>query len=502
MLAIYARQSVERENSVSIETQIEYCKSAIRPDERSHKVKIYKDEGASGGNMNRPDFKRLMQDVKRGRITKIIVYKLDRISRSLNDFVGILQEFKEHHVEFVSSQEAFDTSTVYGDLILKILMVFAEFERTSIINRVRDAYAKRTDMGIYMGGRKQYGFDLQEAIIHGIKTKIYVPIPEPIAHIQYIFDLYAQESVSLRMLHDNLLAHEITPYTGEDWTTAKLSTLLKNPIYVKADSAIYDYYMRRGVRIVNEIAEFDGTHAAQLYGRTTHDKTLPNWSDMKLVLAQHEGVIPSDKWLKCQSKIEKNKQIGNSISNKTSWLSGKLICTKCGHTMTTKRGETRKYFICTGKTHKKTCSGVKGTIYVEDMEYMVEDCIAEKLKSLKSIRRQMKETDATQLNSLKLKIAEIEQQEKLLGDRLLDGNFNAAMMQIANKKAEELTKAKMTLIEKIEELQLNDTGIAVAIDLSKKWKTADFREKKAVASVLIRSIMMYEDGTSEIIWNF
>ena len=86
--------------------------------------------------MNRDGFQKMMGLVRQGKVSKVIVYKLDRISRSLSDFMNILQEFKEHKVEFVSSQEAFDTSSPYGDLIVKILMVFAEFERTSIINRV------------------------------------------------------------------------------------------------------------------------------------------------------------------------------------------------------------------------------------------------------------------------------------------------------------------------------------------------------------------------------
>ena len=152
MLALYARKSVERENSISCETQIEYCRMMIRPEERGEKVVTFIDNGYSGGNMNRDGFQKMMGLVRQGKVSKVIVYKLDRMSRSLSDFMNILQEFKENKVEFVSSQEAFDTSSPYGDLIVKILMVFAEFERTSIINRVSQAYLHRSEMGFYMGG--------------------------------------------------------------------------------------------------------------------------------------------------------------------------------------------------------------------------------------------------------------------------------------------------------------------------------------------------------------
>ena len=156
-IVLYARKSVERENSISCETQIEYCKSMIKPDERGEKIITLIDNGFSGGNVNRDGFQKMMKLIQKGNVSKVIVYKLDRISRSLSDFVNILQEFKAHKVEFVSSQESFDTSSPYGELIVKLLMVFAEFERTSIINRVTQAYAHRSEMGFYMGGRQPYG---------------------------------------------------------------------------------------------------------------------------------------------------------------------------------------------------------------------------------------------------------------------------------------------------------------------------------------------------------
>ena len=124
-IALYARKSIERENSISCETQIEYCKSVIKPDERSEKTIEFIDNGYSGGNVDRDGFQKMMRQIERGKISKVIVYRLDRISRSLSDFVGILETLKKHNVQFVSSQESFDTSSPYGEMIVKILMVFA-----------------------------------------------------------------------------------------------------------------------------------------------------------------------------------------------------------------------------------------------------------------------------------------------------------------------------------------------------------------------------------------
>jgi len=506
-IALYARQSVERENSISCETQLEYCKSSLKPDERDQKIVTFVDNGFSGGNINRDGFQKMMKQVQRGKISKVIVYKLDRISRSLNDFVNILQEFKDHKVEFVSSQESFDTSSPYGELIVKILMVFAEFERTSIINRITQAYAHRSDMGFYMGGRLPYGFELIPAIINNVKTKKLNPIPSEIEQLRYIFEVYAQETVSLRKLLNILIAEGKKPLNGSDWSTAKLSTLLKNPIYVKADSDVYDYYERHGTQMVTDVSMFTGECGAQLYGHTKRDPESPDWSDTKLVLLSHLGVVDSDIWLKCQRKLEKNKQIGNSASNRTSWLSGKIICEMCGHTMTTikgkinKDGEMRRYFNCTGKSHKRTCTGTKVSIYAEDLENMVYDCISDKLSELKEAKRTKAGSNAGEVNDIKLKIKEIEISEKQLMDTILSGGFNEDLLKLANQKATQLKRDRVALFERMEDLKARGSDSEVAVNLAKTWKTADYNRKKEVAMIMIHKIVISENGDTKVTWN-
>ena len=507
MIVLYARKSVERENSISCETQIEYCKMMMKPEERGEKVEIFVDNGFSGGNINRDGFQNMMKLVRQGKVSKVIVYKLDRISRSLSDFMNILQEFKEHKVEFVSSQESFDTSSPYGELIVKILMVFAEFERTSIINRVTQAYAHRSEMGFYMGGRRPYGFELVPAIIHNVKTKKLNPIPAEAEQVRYIFEVYAQETMSLRRLQDLLIAEGKQPVNGSHWTTAKLSTLLRNPIYVRADSDIYDYYDRHGTQITTDLSLFTGEYGAQLYGHTKHDSANSDWSDMKLVLLTHPGLVDSDIWLKCQRKLEKNRQITNSYSNPTSWLAGKVICEQCGHTMTTikgkptQSGEVRRYFNCTGKSHKKICPGPQGSVYAEDLENMVYDCIAEKLTDLKETGHRSRNVERGEINDLKLKIKAIEQQEKQLLDTMLTGGFNDALLTIANQKATQLKQDRLALYTRIEELNSRREETDVVVNLAKSWQTADYQRKKAVAMIVIHKILIRKDGSIQIIWN-
>ena len=181
MIAIYARQSVEKEDSISIESQIEMCEYEAR----GEAYLVYSDKGFSGKNTNRPEFQRMMSDIKSGRkgITKVIVYRLDRISRSILDFSTMMDTFSKMKVEFSSATERFDTSTPMGRAMLNICITFAQLERETTQQRVRDTYAARSQKGFYMGGKIPVGFrkvDLTE--IKKIKNSAgienwFIPVP-------------------------------------------------------------------------------------------------------------------------------------------------------------------------------------------------------------------------------------------------------------------------------------------------------------------------------------
>ena len=503
-IALYARKSIERENSISCETQLEYCKSMIKPDEQTEKVVTFVDNGFSGGNVDRDGFQKMMRQVERGKISKIIVYRLDRISRSLSDFVNILNTLKKYNVKFISSQELFDTSSPYGEMIVKILMIFAEFERQSIIERVTQAYAHRSEMGFYMGGRKPYGFTLKETIIRNIKTKMLSPVAEEIEQLKYIFEAYSVPGITLRRLMDNLINNNILPTDGS-WSTGKLSTILKNPIYVKADNNIYEYLLKHNTNIISDISEFNGVHGLQIYGKTKH--STDDWSDMKAVVMSHEGIINSDIWLNCQKKLEKNKQIGNAISNTTSWLGGKIVCQSCGRTMTVTKGGKRKdgsqtrYFSCTGKSHNRICKGTSKPVYADSLEDMVYELVSEKLETLKGCRKKISTDNSNQINLLKNRISEIKRAQEKLVNLLMNDTIEADMINLLNERAKKLAEEKADIFSKIDTLENEESEIISAINLSKKWRTANYEERKAVCNILIHKILLNEAGNCEVVWN-
>ena len=154
---LYDVFSKYRQDSISIESQIDFCKYELK----GGSCKIFKDKGYSGKNTDRPEFQRLLDEIRKGKVRRVIVYKLDRISRSILDFANMMELFQEYDVEFVSSTEKFDTSTPMGRAMLNICIVFAQLERETIQKRVTDAYYSRCLKGFHMSGQAPYGFRLE-----------------------------------------------------------------------------------------------------------------------------------------------------------------------------------------------------------------------------------------------------------------------------------------------------------------------------------------------------
>lgn len=161
-IAIYARKSVYRDNSDSVQVQIKSCKDYARLLYSNEELnfKIYdQDEGFSGKNTNRPSFQALMRDVRLGLLDVVMVYKLDRISRSVKDFSDTYEEMHSHDVAFLSVKETFDTSTPIGRTVMYILAAFAQLERENTSERVSDSMAALGASGKWTGGRPACGND-------------------------------------------------------------------------------------------------------------------------------------------------------------------------------------------------------------------------------------------------------------------------------------------------------------------------------------------------------
>ncbi len=142
----------------------------------------YDDGGYSGRNTDRPAFRRLLRDVKEGKVESVAVYKIDRLSRSLADFAKIMDLFEHHGVTFVSVTQQFNTTSSMGQLMLNILMSFAEFERQTIAERTRDKMAAARRRGLWTGGQPVLGYD--------VRDKKLVLDEEEAEKVRTVFDRY------------------------------------------------------------------------------------------------------------------------------------------------------------------------------------------------------------------------------------------------------------------------------------------------------------------------
>ncbi len=155
--AIYARKSIATNKGESIENQIQLCKE-IGIKAGATDFLYYKDEGFSGSNTNRPKFKEMMKDAKAKKFSMLICYRLDRISRNVADFSSTLETLHKYDIDFVSIKENFDTSTPIGRAMVYIASVFAQLERETIAERVRDNMLELAKTGRWLGGTAPLGF--------------------------------------------------------------------------------------------------------------------------------------------------------------------------------------------------------------------------------------------------------------------------------------------------------------------------------------------------------
>lgn len=499
--AIYTRQSVDKMDSISIESQLEYCKYETR----GNPYKSYSDKGYSGKNTNRPAFEEMLEDIKQGKISRVIVYKLDRISRSILDFANMMEVFAEHNVEFVSSTERFDTSTPIGRAMLNICIVFAQLERETIQKRVADAYYSRSKRGFYMGGRIPYGFEKVKTEIDGIKTSKYVPIPEEAEQIRLMYSLYADEDNSLGDIIAYFNKNGIKHLRGGMWSVGRISEMLRNPIYVMADADVYAFFKSQGANIINPVSDYTGYNACYLYqGTVSKTRKQLDLTDKEIVLAPHQGIIPSGDWLKCRIRCLNNRQSTKTCKATTSWLVGKVKCGKCGYGLTIVKANTKwhRYFVCATAlaTKKENCQGTGGTVYADVLEEYMLNAIRNKLSEFKTLSQKKKKQINPKINKNKIRMSEIENEINDLLSKVVGAN--AVLMQYINEHVESLDTERKKLQEENISLTCNQDkqNFDVISSHVQDWDNISFEDKQSVVNALIKVIHI-ADGKIEIMWN-
>lgn len=434
---IYTRKSKFTKQSESIETQIDKCRQYIRlnlGNISEDNIEVYCDEGWSGKDLNRPNFKIMNEKIKRGECGYVIVYRLDRISRSVADFSGLLTEFQNHGVSFISVTEQFDTTSSTGNLMMVITSAFAEFERRIIAERVRDNMHKLAESGRWLGGRTPLGFSSEKVKnsshedwgdnTERTEYKL-IPVAQEIETVRLIYKKFLTLQ-SLSKLETYLLNSHIKSRNGCVFTIRTIKEILINPVYCTADRTAYEYFTEKGADLCIEDGELERSRGFIAFNKTQSDKkrTKNAISEWIIAIGKHNGIISGEEWVKTQQIIERNADKGYRKSkNPQALLSGVLRCS-CGSYMRPrynrdkKNGERSFVYMCELKEISKREQCNSANLSGNTADSIICDILlnyevpANPLNSqLKILRSKLKTVDETNREEIKRLQKQVEEQK-------------------------------------------------------------------------------------------
>lgn len=352
--AIYTRKSKFTGKGESIESQIDLCKTYLKlhfPDVKDEDIKVFEDEGYSGGNTNRPKFQEMLKECKQNNICRIVCYKLDRISRSIADFIKLTEELELHKVDFVSINDKYDTHTPTGKAMLSMTMVFAQLERDTIAERIRDNMLYLARDGRWLGGNTPTGYRSTETIgsitLDGRKRKARMLelVDDEAKIVKLIYSKFL-EFKSLTKTETYMIQNDILTKKGKLFNRFAIKNILKNPVYLIADEQAWNYFNALDVELYSDKEKFDGIHGMMIYNKTKQQTGRANEindiSEWIIAVGKHKGIIDGSEWVEVQKLLNQNKSKSyRKPRSNVALLSGLLYCGNCGSFMRPKLTQRR-----------------------------------------------------------------------------------------------------------------------------------------------------------------
>ena len=375
-IAIYVRKSKWTGRGESIENQILMCREYIEKfieDSREAQILVYSDEGFSGKDTNRPEFQKMLEDMKQGPFQYLVCYRLDRLGRNLADLALLIEKLNREHTEFVSIKEHFDTSTPMGKAMVYFSGVLAQMEREQIGERVRDNMFLLARSGRWLGGSTPLGFHVREKLYgeEKIRKAFYLEVEEKEAEILRLIFREFLNSHSLTKTAQKLTEKKIFTRRGRAYTPETIGEILGNPVYCQSGKLSYDYFLSLGCRMGFPREEASEEKGLIRYGKTVSsryrgEETPPQ--EWIIAHGEHRGLIIQEDFLRVQGLLEKHrlgKRGEGRIQNEISLLAGLLYCS-CGGRMRPKyygksqvNEEGQRKFsyrcICRDKTRGQAC---------------------------------------------------------------------------------------------------------------------------------------------------
>ncbi len=343
--AVYTRKSTEegldREFN-TLDAQREAADAYIASQQGAGWVCLsqhYDDGGFTGANMDRPALERLLTDIEAGQIDTVVVYKVDRLSRSLLDFARMMETFDQNDVSFVSVTQHFNTATSMGRLILNVLLSFAQFEREMISERTRDKMAAARRKGKWLGGRPVLGYDVDRG------TGRLVVNQEEAARVRNILQLY----LDLGSLLPTVEELSQRGWLNKSWTTRRGEIRCGKP-FNKGTL----HYLLTNVTYQGQVK----------YGDEVFE-------------ADHEAIVSDDLFRSVQARLRENghKRRRRKTHSSPGLLQGLLHCTACQspmiHTYSSKGPRRYRYYVCSGAQKHGRASCLSGSIPAMEVEQFV-----------------------------------------------------------------------------------------------------------------------------------
>ena len=419
----------------SIEAQQDFLKSYCQLHEIDE-YEFYIDGGYSGSNLERPDIQRLIDDVNDGKINVVIVFKLDRLSRSQKDTLYLIEEvFNPNDCGFVSIKENFDTNTPFGKAMVGILSVFAQLERETILERTRIGRKKRAEEGLWYGGATlPYGYR------YDVETGILIPIPEKVKEIKKMINLYLQ----------GIPMTQVAELFGTCDQT--LRSIFTSPVNLGK------------IPYKGEI--FEGKHEA-IINQKTYDALQEKMKE-RAVTYKHANYL----------------------------LAGKIICGECGAKYRYQKSGTssvRLYCYSQQKSKKYLIkdSNCKNRKYYD---YEIEDFVIKDLMEMSldesKFRKNMYMSDVTVSSAKRDRINQINKQVL----NLLDFISNGIAVDETKEKIEKLQAEREVLQQELSNEKAKERKSAMLkekiTDLSVIWKSMTFSEKRNMILEVIDKIVV------------
>lgn len=387
--AIYTRKSKFTEEGESIENQINMCIKYADNILGITDYEVYEDEGFSGGNIDRPQFKKLMKDIKTKKFTHLICYRLDRISRNVADFTTTLEILNKYECSFVSIKEQFDTSSAMGRAMMNISATFAQLERETIAERIKDNLRELSKTGRWLGGPAPMGYKSIEVENNDSKGKsrkkhILEINPNEIETIKLVFKLFIKYK-SFQRVSRELEKNGIYSRSGTVFSRELVKQAISNPIYVIADKQLFEYLKSNGAEL-HEENKINGKFGAMPYNRRKENGSFAPISSWIVSVGDHPGIVDSTTWIECQN-IQKDIKLivsNRQCTSEHALLSGLVICGHCGASMAPRKQTNKlsngtktlyRYYTCNLKNKSATRCDNKAL-----NAYDAEDYVVNKIK--------------------------------------------------------------------------------------------------------------------------